>query len=229
MLCGFEGQATAIPVTSLKDPPAICNITLTESRWRDGASEVFMYCPQCGSNNTDGLKFCTRCGANLGIVAVALSGKFDQPTEIDERLVKLLKNYYRGRRTTVLGLILTALMTFKLSLAMFLGMPDKFIPLVAILGLFFIAGLVWFIWGATRWNNASSELKALGYDSPQSALPKTKRVVDRLPESSTVLTVKSPAPDLLRTDPLQAPPSVTEQTTRFLEEERKAAPEKVSN
>ena len=179
-----------------------------------------MYCPKCGSSNADDLKYCTRCGTNLGIVAEALSGKFDTTTEVDERLVKLLKNYYRGRRTTVLGAVLVVLMTFKLALARLLNLPaDSFLPLEVILGLFFLAGLVWFIWGATKWNNASSELKALGYDSPKNALPKAKRKAASLPESSTVMAVKPERADYLKTDALSAPPSVTEQTTRFLEEE----------
>ena len=190
-----------------------------------------MYCPQCGSNNQNGLKFCTRCGANLAIVSDALSGKFDSATKVDERVVELLKDYYRGRRMTVLGLVLSALMTFKMTLGMLAGMSEQFMLLMAILGLFLIAGLVWFVWGATRWNNASSELKALGYDGIKSALPKARRAADSLPESSTVLSVKDPSTGSLRTDPLPAPPSVTEQTTRFLENEGGArpAPRELSN
>jgi hypothetical protein len=41
-----------------------------------------MFCPQCGSTQSDQLKFCKACGANLGIVKEALDsgkapGKFD--------------------------------------------------------------------------------------------------------------------------------------------------------
>jgi uncharacterized membrane protein YvbJ len=34
-----------------------------------------MYCPSCGSNNQPEIKFCTRCGTNLGVVSEALTGK----------------------------------------------------------------------------------------------------------------------------------------------------------
>jgi hypothetical protein len=32
-----------------------------------------MYCPNCGSNNQAEIKFCTRCGTNLGVVSEVLS------------------------------------------------------------------------------------------------------------------------------------------------------------
>ena len=56
-----------------------------------------MFCPSCGSNNQEGVKFCTRCGTNLGVVTSALSGKLGSST-IDERVMKLLKEYNKGRR-----------------------------------------------------------------------------------------------------------------------------------
>ena len=41
-----------------------------------------MFCPQCGSTQSDELKFCKSCGANLGAVRKAVEtgdtgGKFD--------------------------------------------------------------------------------------------------------------------------------------------------------
>lgn len=187
-----------------------------------------MYCPTCSSHNQDGLKYCTRCGTNLGVVSEALSGKLNSTTEMDERLIELLKNYYRGRRMTVLGFILSALIIFKLAVSLFFGMTENYLPLVVILGAFFIVGLVWFVWGAMKWNNSSSELKALGYDNPKSVRAQAKQSPASLPESSTVMTMKDSHEDLLHTDPL-APPSVTEQTTRFLEDETPASPPRVSN
>ncbi|MFN0110539.1 MAG: zinc-ribbon domain-containing protein [Blastocatellia bacterium] len=34
-----------------------------------------MFCPKCGSNQSDGKKFCTGCGTNLFIVSQALTGQ----------------------------------------------------------------------------------------------------------------------------------------------------------
>ncbi|HJQ22630.1 MAG TPA: zinc ribbon domain-containing protein [Blastocatellia bacterium] len=183
-----------------------------------------MYCPKCGLYNSDDLKFCTRCGTNLGAVSEALTGGFERETGIDERLVELLKNYYRGRRMTTLGFFLSALMIFKLTLMMVLGMPEKFLLLVPLLGILLAFGMVWFIWGATKWNNSSSELKALGYDDPRNASPRRKRQIDGLPEGSTVMTVKRYTTDSLKEEAPPPPPSVTENTTKFLEEEKPPAP-----
>ncbi|MDQ3013472.1 MAG: zinc ribbon domain-containing protein, partial [Acidobacteriota bacterium] len=38
-----------------------------------------MFCPKCGSNQSDGKKFCTVCGTNLLIVSQALTGQLPQP------------------------------------------------------------------------------------------------------------------------------------------------------
>ncbi|MGH9800855.1 MAG: zinc-ribbon domain-containing protein [Blastocatellia bacterium] len=38
-----------------------------------------MFCPKCGSNQSDGKKFCTVCGTNLFIVSQALTGQLTQP------------------------------------------------------------------------------------------------------------------------------------------------------
>jgi hypothetical protein len=96
--------------------------------------------------------------------------------------------------------------------------------------------MVWFIWGATKWNNSSSELKALGYDNPKNVVPTAKKAVSHLPAASTVMSVKSYDTDSFNApaepvDLLPAPPSVTEQTTRNLEEEsaKLRLPDKLSN
>jgi hypothetical protein len=183
-----------------------------------------MYCPKCGSENQPDLKFCTSCGTNLAIVSDVLGGKFEDETALDERLVSLLKNYYRGRRMTITGFLLSVLMVFKFALFGLMGMPEKLVLLVPLLGIFFIFGMVWLIWGATKWNNSSSELKALGYDNPKNALPKSKKPVAQLPSASTVMSVKSYDTGSIKApvnldDSMVAPPGVTEQTTRHLEEE----------
>ena len=42
-----------------------------------------MYCPNCGSQNAEGTKFCRTCGANLSLVPAALTGQL--PDERDSR------------------------------------------------------------------------------------------------------------------------------------------------
>ena len=172
-----------------------------------------MFCPGCGSENQDDLKFCTRCGTNLGVVADALEGKHPSGIERDERMVHLLKDYYRSRPMTLLGAAGSALSLFKLAGVFLLGFPEKMVP-IAILALgFFFLSLYAFIWGLIRWNNSSSEIKALG-TSPaelQKSIAASKR------PSTADREVKVIA---YSTDPIAPPGSVTEQTTRELDRQK---------
>ncbi|HSQ19491.1 MAG TPA: zinc-ribbon domain-containing protein [Blastocatellia bacterium] len=173
-----------------------------------------MYCPSCGSNNQDGVKFCTRCGTNLGVVSDALKGRTTGALETDERTVKLLKDYYRSRRMMIIGGAGSALALIKLAGPFLLGFPDKLIPIVILsLGFLFLS-LIAFVWGLVNWNNSSSEIKALGFS----------------PSKGETL---APAPELLRLpgdqsgiggqpyadDPIAPPNSVTERTTHLLDED----------
>jgi hypothetical protein len=113
-----------------------------------------------------------------------------------------------------------------------LGNPESFAWMSPLFTGLTIMGFIWFFWGVAKWNDCGSALKALGYDNPRSASPKKKRKVESLPEGSTVLTVKGYTTDSLKQEVLNAPPSVTESTTRFFEEEEKPSapvPREVSN
>lgn len=172
-----------------------------------------MYCPSCGSDNQNELKFCTRCGTNLGVVSDALSGRPANSIETDERMVTLLKDYYRGRPMTLLGAAGSALSLFKLAGVFLLGFPEKMMPIAAIALGFFFLSLYAFIWGLIRWNNSSSELKALG-TSPselQKSIAASKR------PSTTEGEIKAIA---YSTDPITPVGSVTEQTTRQLDRQK---------
>src|SRR5262245_41070313 len=66
-----------------------------------------MYCPNCGSNQSEGKKFCTICGTNLQIVTQALSGQLSpvyspppvhHPYEIERQ-----RETARGIRLAIIG------------------------------------------------------------------------------------------------------------------------------
>jgi zinc-ribbon domain len=44
-----------------------------------------MFCPQCGSPNSDSVKFCRKCGMELEAVALALGDLSSQPTDVEEK------------------------------------------------------------------------------------------------------------------------------------------------
>lgn len=188
-----------------------------------------MYCPTCGSNNQDDLKYCTHCGANLAIVSEALSGKFADTALSDVERIALLKDYYRGRRSAIIGFITVAISAFKLSLNSFLGNPDLALWFVPLFLLLTVVGLFLTAWGAMKWINASSELKALGHANPRQALPDRNRPT--VPVQVKGYTTGSMNPSEKDVVLLDAPASVTEHTTKSLQErsEPELRPRKVSN
>ncbi|HEY7910884.1 MAG TPA: hypothetical protein VIG62_03140 [Blastocatellia bacterium] len=163
-----------------------------------------MYCPNCGSQNQD-VKFCTRCGTNLGTVTDALAGKTTGASSIDERLLKVIKDYSKGRRNAITGAVLIPAGLFVMSLLIWVGLP----PVAS----FFI--VCWmFFWGASaladglgKWIAASGEMKTL----KDIAGPKS------LPGSSEEQAGVQVPPSFL-TGPVEYPGSVTDQTTRQLEQ-----------
>ncbi len=169
------------------------------------------------------MKFCTRCGTNLALVTQALTGKGGnvQPEDWTE---KLLKKYYAGRRDTVTGVGLIAGGLLILSLLVALGMKP--------MGAFWV--LCWmFFWGVIavadglgKWLASAGEMKKIGYPVPQGNLKK-ETLGSRPTEERPALPADEQAsmpfqyPDrkgAVSTDPISFPGSVTEQTTRNLEE-----------
>ena len=178
-----------------------------------------MYCPSCGSNNQDEVKFCTRCGTNLEVVSDALRGRTTSALETDERRVTLLKDYYRSRRMMLIGGAASALALLKLAGPFLLGFPEKMIPIVILSLGFLLLSLIALVWGLVKWNNSSSEIKALGFSpSKGKTLPATPEQL-RLPADQA--SIGKP---VYATDPIALPSSVTEHTTHLLEEDNETPP-----
>ena len=162
-----------------------------------------MYCPSCSSPNQDEVKFCTRCGTNLAVVSEALSGKAASPSQIDERMVNLFKDYYSGRNSVIIGAVVCAILLLKVVLFALFSFPAKgFLSTLAVFLL--VYGLIALIWGAGKWNNAASEIKAIERAGTGPL---------RLPAESQHAATPNYA-----TDPIALPGSVTEQTTHLLDE-----------
>ncbi|MEK6321195.1 MAG: zinc ribbon domain-containing protein [Acidobacteriota bacterium] len=168
-----------------------------------------MYCPNCGSHNQAEIKFCTRCGTNLSAVSEALTGKIKGKTDGDDRIAKLMRDYYRGRRDTITGAVLIPAALLIMTIMAAAGMNPK--------GAFFI--ICWmFFWGAAalagglgKWIASSTEMKALGYGS------RGQFQGAHLQHSPPAAQAELP-PSGYSTAPVGYPGSVTEQTTRQLDE-----------
>jgi len=168
-----------------------------------------MYCPSCGSNNQADIKFCTRCGTNLGVVSEALTGKLTGKTGAEDRTAKLLKDYYHGRRDTITGAVLIPAGILIMAIMAAAGMKP--------IGAFFI--ICWmFFWGAAalagglgKWIASKGELKSLGYGSQS-------QIQGALPRQAVPASREELLPSGYSTGPVDAPGSVTEHTTRQLDE-----------
>ena len=173
-----------------------------------------MYCPNCGSDNQAEIRFCTRCGTNLEVVQDALTGKLSTPSKFDHRMVRLLKNYYRGRRGVMIGAPMALAGIIVQAIIFALGFPEEMIPFSVLALVPIICGLISVFIGISRWNSAGSELKAIGDVDPQATLPRATPV---LPEEPRNIGAYS-------TEPIGGPASVTEQTTRHLDARARIEP-----
>jgi hypothetical protein len=178
-----------------------------------------MYCPSCGSNNQDEVKFCTRCGTNLEVVSDALRGRTTDALETDERMVNLLKDYYRSRRMMIIGGAASALALFKLAGPFLLGFPDKLIPIVILSLAFLLLSLIAFVWGLVKWNNSSSEIKALGFSPSKGKALTAGPEQLRFPADPS--SIGTP---VYATDPIASQSSVTEHTTHLLDNDEQTPP-----
>lgn len=167
-----------------------------------------MYCPSCGSKNPHDIKFCTRCGTNIGVVSEALTGKISGKTGVDRRS-KLLKDYYGGRRDAITGAVLIPAGLMIMALMVAAGLK----PIAA----FFI--ICWmFFWGSAalagglgKWMASKGELNSLGYGSQSQVQDAPLQQIG--PENQAPLPLAD-----YSTGPVGYPGSVTEQTTRQLDE-----------
>lgn len=172
-----------------------------------------MYCPNCGSNNLGEKKFCARCGTNLAIVSEALSGKLAIQPPVDERMVKLLKDYYSSRRSTLIGVPLFVIGVVMLAGFILAGLEDKMGPILLLPLAMAIYGAICTFWGISHWVDSASEMKALGYSVPQKELSPPAQAHLAAPADAIIVSAKGYA-----TDPISFPGSVTENTTRQLDQ-----------
>ena len=174
-----------------------------------------MYCPKCGSNNQDEIKFCTRCGMNLAVVADAVNANPAALPALDEQMVKLFKDYYRGRNSLIIGGTICAIVAITVILAGAFHFAEKGDLLSTLAGFLLIYGIVALIWGGAKWNESASEIKALERAAAAKGVA--------LPAGATRPALPSNEPagvrvGALSTDPIEMPVSVTENTTHALEE-----------
>jgi hypothetical protein len=152
-----------------------------------------MYCPRCATQNIDSARYCRSCGANLSLVPQALTGELSQP---ESRLDRRDRRRGRDREPDLargirkISVGLAFLILLLILTRSSLGMGQTWILIPAFLML-----------GKGIGEIVSARAAHREISPPRQQAPETHR----FPPASVVV---------------DAPPSVTENTTRRLDPDR---------
>jgi hypothetical protein len=174
-----------------------------------------MFCPQCGGQQpAEVVRFCKRCGIALDGLAQFVEGG-GQLASVGEG--RALTSRQRGTRMGLVVMISSLL--FGVVAALIHAMSDDFFIFLPVAAIAFTAGVVRFLYGLLLEEDTPPRPKA----EPASELARRPAVEAptpaTLPPAHTTLIHTHAAPD---TKDMAAPrASVAEQTTQYLEEEKK--------
>jgi hypothetical protein len=175
-----------------------------------------MFCPKCGTENTETASFCRGCGSNIALVPQALTGTLREPyAPTDERHLSrrerrdLRRERERERKRKKPPSVEGAIVPFfggigfiVVALAIMLFMPEgymwgfwMFIPAFFMIG----SGLSEYM----RWKHSQQTPPLPAYTPPPTFTPAQPRATELQPPRST--------------SEIYAPGSVTEGTTKLLD------------
>ena len=171
-----------------------------------------MYCPNCGQQQiSDEMRFCSRCGLALSGLTDWLGGARLPAKRLDDAPDASSSPRRKGIRRAKKVMFFSAVL-FPIFLVISLAADDGG-PMVVPIGLFFVA-LVLMVYArlfsdkTAPVNNQVAQTSALNSTAARSSLPPAATI---------------PMPDFgrqrVRTNELAQPPSVTENTTKLLDDE----------
>jgi len=181
-----------------------------------------MFCPKCGQQQTtDGVRFCSRCGFQLEVVKELLATDGTAPlvwANAETHTQRQRSARDRGIRQGLMLMLLTAFIVPMIAILAKLGiMPKEFVALAAIFCA--IGGFIRFIYALMMEEGAKTGKPSMpsGYNPAmmQSHLQATASPAALPPQQS----IPAGAFGRRRTETAEMvqPPSVTENTTRLLD------------
>ncbi len=155
-----------------------------------------MFCPKCGSQNSDDTKYCRGCGADLGGVLAALEGRAPDVSPLAEKHINLFVSGLRGLIAGG-GFLIVSGVSFLISMRL------------SVLGVFALAFAFFFLSAGISRLVQAKALKRL----------REPKIVQPNPElTSGQAEYIKPLPSFYDTDDLVTTPrSVTEHTTTHLD------------
>jgi hypothetical protein len=180
-----------------------------------------MYCPRCGQQASEDVRFCSRCGLPLDDAsALVEAGGRLAPHEDSHEHAPALTPRQRGTRK---GLLIMAggMLFFVLALLLMMIKQDFFVLMLPA-ALVFTLGVMRMLYGLLLEDDAarrkSPKLAAADSERTRSKLSRGARDAAQLPHART-----RPASDFAKsradTADMASPPSVTEATTALLEKD----------
>ncbi|HEV2912424.1 MAG TPA: zinc ribbon domain-containing protein [Pyrinomonadaceae bacterium] len=176
-----------------------------------------MYCPNCGTNNLEGARYCRSCGVDISLVPQALTGRM-----IEDKSVAVRDEGRRGRRRQKGEPSLE-----KAIKNIFMGLAFLVITLVLA---FTPMGTAWWFWmfipafamiggGVAEWIRLKqAEARALAPASMMPPMMAQPRAAAALPQRNAAAAAEQ-FPPRSTAELVMPPPSVTEGTTRHLNDE----------
>ena len=171
-----------------------------------------MYCPRCSQQLlSDELRFCSRCGFAVGVVRdVIASG-----AEVNSQIAPPSSSQKNVRRGTWLMIAALAIFLF---VAFISAMDDDFAPFLILPALCFLLGFISLVYGVFFAEKREKRLRERFEKSRAMTLDSANNI--RARELQAPRDVPSFAPSRTQTAEMVEPRSVTENTTRLLDDER---------
>jgi hypothetical protein len=179
-----------------------------------------MYCPQCSQQQvSDEMRFCSRCGVPLSAVRELIaSGGALVGREVEASGRQLSK----GLRGVRKGLwIMLASLPLAFFVALLSAIEEALLVLLLIPALGFVAGFARLLYGAFLEERALRVKRDVSQSHITSVMPGQPGTAVRSPELSPprVAPIESFNVQTKKTAEVVQPPSVTENTTRLLDED----------
>jgi hypothetical protein len=181
-----------------------------------------MYCPRCSQQASGEVRFCSRCGLPLDAVAelVERGGLADERQVVADFEAGTLTPRQRGTRKGLL--ILVAGLIFGVIAAMLTAFKEDFFPLLIISAFLMTGGVMRVLYGLLLEDDSARRKAAKGLKASRD---KSSKKLKSANSRAAVLPPARSVPASLYTNgrgdtsDMAAPPSVTESTTRLLEDD----------
>jgi hypothetical protein len=184
-----------------------------------------MYCPQCGQQQASSeMRFCSRCGFPLGGVVELLAQGGVLSSGGDELREQSLSPRRRGVKQGVVMMLLGTVIVPVLGiLNSYQDQTTLLEVLVAVSAVIFFAGGLMRILYALLFESSAPGVKLDATASTSPTAPATLGATPRVSALPPAQSIPVPtfAPRRMNTEELAQPPSVTENTTRLLDEEKR--------